>query len=491
MEAIYTAANGLSYRQQQAVVNGPKLDEGQFSPEGVGMHFTNTGLAGLGPVVRDLASGAFDIGALLLAQNPLIEQENAFLTIDITGNAYEAGVGGVSLDAASTPGGVATDITIEDLFVGVDLNLSDGLLIDLDCSLELQLPETSIAATFDLQPSAADPRFVDVNLVGTPVVDTGAVEYEFISGVCDGDAFLIGDIVNLVAGPQIETLIGEGFGTQLGDPDGSGPLDSPIADAIETALAEISISGAVGEAIHANLDAPFTQINEGGDAIDFRADADFFSSFGGGPTDCQPPAGSPDLPSTFDVPGAYPSLGATTPSGSPYGLGLVISASAFNQMLGALTECGILTQEITEISLGGPPLPITSSVLSFLVPQFGTKLPPNTPMVIRLRPSYSPFLTSQPGPGGETGELMLADLQIEFVEPGVGAKRQGLARVGCRRPTRVRPWRSTPPPARWHPPSLRPPRRRSTPGCCRTRSAPTRQRSRRSSRTCSQHLPGA
>ncbi len=104
--------------------------------------------------------------------------------------------------------------------------------------------------------------------------------------------------------------------------------------------------------MHAHLDAPFTQITEGADAIDFRADADFSSAVGTGPEQCMPPAGAPDLDSTFDVAGAPPVLGPTTPSGQPYGLGLTISASAFNQLLGSMTECGILNQEVTQIAFG-------------------------------------------------------------------------------------------------------------------------------------------
>ena len=117
------------------------------------------------------------------------------------------------------------------------------------------------------------------------------------------------------------------------------------------------------------------------------------------------------------MPGAYPSLGATTPSGDPYGLGLVISASAFNQMLGSLTECGLINQEIHEISLGGLPVPVTSTVLSALVPELATKVPPGTPMYIRVTPTFAPFLTEDPGPSGEQAELYLANLKIELVQP--------------------------------------------------------------------------
>ena len=416
VEVIYTAPNGSEYRQRSAVVHGDKVDEGTSSPEGVGMSFTNEGLTGLGPVIESLAGGAFDIGALLMAQNPIIDQQDAFLHFDITGNVYEAGIGGVTLAPQSTDTGIATPITISDLYVGVNLRITDGLAINLDCGLELQIPTTTIGATFDLGPMAGDESKVDVNLVGAPAVDTGTVGYEFISGICDSDSFLIGDIVDSVAGPQVQALVGDGFATNLGDPDGAGPADSPIADAIETALGEISIAGPVGEAVQAHLDAPFTSIDETATAIDFRADADFYATPGAGPTDCAPVPGAPDLASTYDVPGAYPSLGATTPGGDPYGLGLVISASAFNQMLGAMTECGILNQRIDEFALGGPPLPITSSLLGVIAPEFTTKLPPGTPLHVELTPTVAPFLTAEAGPNGEPAELVLANLEIDFVQ---------------------------------------------------------------------------
>lgn len=413
--AIYTGPGGSDFRQRTTVVNGTKLAEGQLSPDGVGMRFTNTGLSGLGPVINSLAGGAFDIGALLLAKNPLFDVKDAFLTFDVKGNAYEAGIGGADVQASSTATGVKTKITITDLFIGVKLNLNDGLAINTDCSLELKLPRVVIDETFDLKP-AADPNFVDVNLVGAPVVNAGTVDYEFISGICDADTFLIGDIVNSLAGGQIQSLIGDGFNSQLGDPDGSGPADSPVADAIETALAQISIAGSVGEAVKVNLNAPFTAITEGTTGIDFRANADFAATVGTGPTDCPAVANAPDLNGTVDVPGAPPALGATTPTGAPYGLGLSISSSAFNQLLGSLTECGFLNQEVTSISLGGPPVPLTSSVLAAIIPSFATKLPANTPIKIRVVPTSGPYLTEAAGPNGEPAELVLANLRLQFIE---------------------------------------------------------------------------
>ena len=49
---------------------------------------------------------------------------------------------------------------------------------------------------------------------------------------------------------------GHTLGAYRADPDGAGPLDSPLADAIETALSEVSIAGPAGEALGVMLDAP-------------------------------------------------------------------------------------------------------------------------------------------------------------------------------------------------------------------------------------------
>ncbi len=419
VEAIYTEPNGTAHRQQTAVVSGPKLTPGQFSPGGVGMNFTNTGVQNLGPVINSLAGGSFDISALILAQDPLIAPTSAGSGVTISGKAYEAGSSGVSIAATSTGSGIQTHIVVSDLYLGLDLNLSG--LVSGPCKLEVLVPTTTIDATFDMSPLVSNPTQVDVNQIGAPVVNTIGVQYEFISGKCDPSSPVIGSIVNSAAGSTIEGTVKNGFASQLGDPDATGPADSPIAAAIQTALSGISIAGPVGDAVKAHLNAPFTAINESAAGIDFRSNADFYATKGNNPGDCAAPAGAPNLPNTFDTPSVYPNIGGTTPSGDPFGLGLVISASAFNQLLGAMTECGLLNSDVTELSLGtGPPTVLTSSVLGLLVPQFATALPANTPMLVRIDPYFSPFLSGATGPNGEPSELMLADLHISFVEPKAG-----------------------------------------------------------------------
>src|SRR5207253_9613289 len=120
----------------------------------------------------------------------------------------------------------------------------------------------------------------------------------------------------------------------LSDPDGSGPQDSPIADAIETTLAGISIAGPIGQGVGLLFDSPLFDALEDPTGITFGSDARFRVSVGTGPGQCQPPPGAPNLTASYSPPAAFPSFGATTPVlHTPYGLGIAISPAAFNQLL--------------------------------------------------------------------------------------------------------------------------------------------------------------
>lgn len=404
----YTDPDGAYSQQRRTIVTGPKLDKGEFAPNGVGMKFTNTGLGQLGPMIQDLAGGAFDIGPMLMAQHPLFTTSQT--GINATGEATEGELGDVSITTSATDGGVAAHIVAKDLFVGINMKLTG--LISTTCYLEVRVPVSNIDATFSLSPLAADPSKVDVNLLGTPTVDTPVVTHQFMSGQCDPNSTL-GPLINAVAGSSIQSTVNSAFVSALSN---QGAVKSPLASAIQEALGGISIAGPVGDAVKSTLDAPFTQINTDASGIDFRSNARFTTNIGTEANQCVPAPGAPTLPATYDVPGDYPTLGATSPDGQNYGLALTVSASAFNQLLGSMTECGSLNSSITELAVGGQTLPVNSTILSLLVPAFGPGLPANTPMKIVVTPNYAPFLTSKAGPNGEPAELMLADLNIDFVQ---------------------------------------------------------------------------
>lgn len=411
--AVYKV-KGVEYRQIISVIDHTSTPDalGSYVDDGVGMRFTNAGLAGLGPIIQDLASGSFDLNAMLVGQ--------PINTSDATGSIYEAGAGNIELVPVSTASGVRATVTIRDLYVGVNLNVST--LGIGNCRLDVVVPTATIDGYYDLAPAGDDANNVDVNLLGgtpgatnrEPIVNIPTINYEFTSGACDPDTPLIGGIISGIAGSSVPDALRSSFVTELKDPDGTGPADSPIADAVEEALSGISISGAVGSAVNAHLDTPLQDIVEDANGLTFRSDADF------GTIDpatmlatCPAVTGAPDIQETATIESTFPTLGATTPGGQPYGLGLAISASAFNQMIGAMTECGLLNSTITEFA--GQPL--TPALLSFLMPQFAQLIPPGTADVeIRVRPTAAPYLTGNTGPNGEPGELAISNLQLDFMQ---------------------------------------------------------------------------
>ena len=409
----YTDPNGAYWEQRRTIVTGPKQDKGTYAPNGVGMKFTNTGLSQIGPMIQGLAGGAFNIGPMLTSQHPLFTTSQS--GINATGEATEGQLGDVAISTSATAGGVATHITAKDLFVGINMTLTG--LISTTCYLEVRVPVSTIDATFSLTPLASDLSKVDVNLLGTPTVATPVVTHQFMSGQCDPNSAL-GPLINAVAGPAIQGTVNSAFVSALSN---QGTVKSPIAAAIQEALGGISIAGPVGAAVKSTLDAPFSSINTDATGIDFRSNAKFTTNIGTGEGQCPAVPGAPTLPATYDTPGTYPTLGTTAPNGDPYGLGLVISASAFNQLLGSMTECGSLNSTISTLDLFGQTLPLTSTLLGAIVPAFTTGLPANTPMHIVVTPHYAPFLTANAGPNGEPGELMLADLNLNFVDARPGA----------------------------------------------------------------------
>jgi hypothetical protein len=224
--------------------------------------------------------------------------------------------------------------------------------------------------------------------------------------------------------PDVQQLAIDGIKSFLVDPDGSGPADNPIADAIETTLAGISIAGPVGQGVGLMFDSPLFNVAEDTNGITFGSDARFRVSVGTGAGQCVPPAGAPNLTASYAPSVPFPSFGTTTPVlHTPYGLGIAISPAAFNQLLRGQTECGLMRTSISTIDLdgpgGAPALPINSTILSLLAPEFG-QLPPNTPLRVDIAPTIAPIVTGNAGPGGELTELRIAHVAIDIVEPSTG-----------------------------------------------------------------------
>jgi hypothetical protein len=414
-------------RDRIVVQVGDSVADGAYSPGGVGLRINDTGLDQIEPLIKSNVN--LDLATLLPVGTVLINNQ-CFVDGGILGCLGRAtvvvaspppSISDFSFNADSQAGYVYGDVSVDNVRVDVQINGS-GLVPS--CGLRLTANTTDLPANYTLQPDATDPRNIDVNLVSGPTVSFSGFNQEYTSGICD--APIIGDIIQLFIG-SVENDVKSGLQSFLADPDGAGPADSPLADAFESALAGVSIAGPVGDALQVNLDTPLFGVTEDVDGITLGSDVRVTSSPGTGPGQCQPPSGAPDLTASYNVSEAFPTFGATTPvNGLPYQMALAISTSAFNQLLKAQIECGLLRLELTEFDFGGGPVPLTAGTLALLIPEF-SHFDPSLPMKIVLTPTLAPFLTGSSGPGGELGELRVGNFQIEVDGTNSGGSFLALA----------------------------------------------------------------
>lgn len=402
------------------VIRGDSVPDGMHSPQSVGMRINDTGLNSIEPLVGALAAGQFNLGELLPPGTVMADEcfIDSFLgclgSARVTIASPPPSFSHLTLAVDSVPNSVFGDIDIFNL--RIDINI-DGSGLVPDCGLRLTASSLQLTGNFALQPAPGNPSNVDVNLVGELGVQFTGFNDTFTSGLCD--APIIGDIIQSLL-PDIQEFAINGIKGFMDDPDGAGPADSPIADGIETVLEGISISGPVGEGVGLLLDTPLFTVAEDSTGITFGSDSRFQVSIGSGPGQCLPPVGAPDFSRSYSKPETFPTFGPTAPvSGLPYGIGIGISTAGFNQLLRGQTECGLMRTSLTTIDLdgagGAPPQAITSTLLSFLIPEFG-QLPPGTPMRIDVAPTLAPIVTGNTGPAGELTELKIAHVQIDIVE---------------------------------------------------------------------------
>jgi hypothetical protein len=422
--------NGDDVHDRIVVIAGGAVADGDLAPASVAMRVNDSGLDTLEPLVGGLAAGQLDLATILPSGTELLNE--CFLSIIGCWGRARVRIANpapsftnltVAFDAKTDA--VFGDIGVDNLRIDVDI---DGSGLVPDCGLRLTADHLRLTGDYALQPQPGQPTQVDVNLVSPMGVTFTGFQHRFTYGLCN--AFLIGDIIQALL-PDIQTVAVNGIRDFLGDPDGAGPQDSPIADAIESTLAGVSISGAVGSGLGLMLDAPLFEVAEDNDGVTLGADSRFSVSVGNGPGQCLPPAGAPDFAASYATLDPFPSFSPFTPDAAlPYGIGIAISSSGFNQLLRGQTECGLLRTSLSTIDLdgdgGAPPLPLTAGLLALLVPEMG-QLPADTPLRIDVAPTLAPIVTGSGGPNGELSDLRVAQVRIDVVEPGPETRWLGAA----------------------------------------------------------------
>ncbi|MGH9259310.1 MAG: hypothetical protein ACRD08_05325, partial [Acidimicrobiales bacterium] len=395
VEATYGSGEVLRERRTVVYGDGDTAEvagEGAQLDDAVGLRLNERSFSKIGPVVKTLTT--IDTAAIAPPGTVFLDEcITRIFVCTLHAKATTAAAAtiqdfGVALD--SNQGNVRAVVTLTGLHIPIDID-ARVVGIPTSCDLEVDADSITIDGNYALQPSPTDPHFLDVNLVGaTPVVTLGNVEDDFVGGVCSIP--VIEQIVGLFL-PDVKALMQQNLTTLLGDPDGAGPLDSPVADAVEGALSQLTIAGDIGDALGLQLDSNMTAADEDPDGIALRATA-AFSSLGVAPE-------APDLTGSVAFPGeVLGTLPTTTPGGLPYDVAVGASASGFNQLLAGETERGLLNVDVT--SLNGQPLTLKSL---FDLVGAGGLITQDRPVTIALRPEIAPIVTTAPGPNGATGEL--------------------------------------------------------------------------------------
>jgi hypothetical protein len=384
-------SNNYTTIQRVMVIGGPAVADGMFSGNGIGMRINDTGLDQLQPTIQSLINGSFNIQSLILAANPIVSNYCVgtlpfigcigHVDANATSVSYTNPIG-VDLDAI--PGATKVSVAVSNLrvnyhvsgFVSCDANIRDTI--------------TTVSGNYDQIPASPDPSNVDVNQQGNVGVNFTSFNNEFTSGICDFP--LIGSLIVAIIG-DVQPLVQNGLITNLADPDGNGPLDAPIALAIQNTLAGLSIAGPIGASLGVALDAQFNNVAEDTAGLTYRIDSRI--------TQPTLTPGSPDQFYSANPAETFPTFAATTPTTNlPYGLGLALSSGTFNQLLKSEIESGLLQLDLTEFA----GLPLTMGLVAGFVPDLAS-LDPYMPAIIRVRPTLAPFVTGQDGPGGEIGDL--------------------------------------------------------------------------------------
>ncbi|MBW2241684.1 MAG: hypothetical protein JRH01_06830 [Deltaproteobacteria bacterium] len=408
---LVTAVSGRTMRERITVFNSDSVADGAYSLEAMAMRITDTGLDAMAPVMASLVTldpaTLLPVGTVLDSGCQIGGPFGTCLGSSTTSIANPPpSISSFSLDIVPITDALNGTVSIFNLDIHIQINGS-GLVPT--CGVRLTAAVTDLPGVYELEPGLV-PGEPGLDVQQTAIsVSFGGFNQTFESGICDVP--IIGDLIQLIIG-DLQDDVTQGFQAFLSDPDGTGPLDAPIADAIEQATAGLNLDGAIGSQIGVDMDAPTVIAAEDPNGLTIGTDASITASM--------PAAGAPDLLASYHVNEVFPVFPVLTPIGGlPYGLGLCLGTSAFNQLLKAEVESGLLASTITELDLfgTGTPLPLTAGLLSAFIPELNI-VDPAAPFELILEPEAAPFITGAPGPAGELALMYVPHLVLKLQPTG-------------------------------------------------------------------------
>ena len=403
--SLYRDADGTTATDRSTVIVGESLHKAGYVSRGIAIRLRESGLKNLAPAIADIVAEHFDLNDNLPVGNLLIDECFAEGPLGYCWAGIVAKIGspgpsynGVDLDFDMSENILHTTIGIRNLRFSIDVH---GRGLAPDCRIDLHADVASVAGSFGLKPNSNNNFLIDVTSTSAPTVEFMNFDVDF-GGRCDKG--LIGRVVNNRLKPLVEDLVVTNLLEHLRDPDGRGPKDNAVASAVEDALAEVSISGAAGDALQMKVEAPFFDIPVDNSGITFGSNGRIAA--------LRKHPDAPQINKVYHVPTPFPAFGEQTPGGKNFDLAVCISPTFFNQSLAAIVDRGLLHATIADFQ--GKPL--NGGTLAVLIPAF-RQFDPDKLFVVRVQPKLSPFLTADEGPNGSLGELWIPHLQLTVTDP--------------------------------------------------------------------------
>lgn len=390
-------ADGSAARERYTFVQGLPAPFTQPAPLALAARLNQGGL----DVAADGGEallGQADIEGLLLAlpDQQIANDEGLFgftifsATVDFTGISYDPAL---QLTLAPMTSGLLGTVTIHD--VRADFRVYGEVLeIDYDLDGYITTDPTTITAT--LTGSAAGGQLhVTVSNV---LVDRANFDFELTGFIGTlAEVFVIESAVK----EDVEALIAQAVKDQLGP-------------AVEDVLGDFVIAGNLSRDLLVDVDvaAPITAVAHDAAGVTIRLDTTAAVA------SAEP--GAPPVTQYRLTPAFPPALGATSPSGAPYGAGVALADDFLNQVLAAATAAGLLDGDLTSLVPAKGPVTISflAGDMAVLFPGGGFELfAPETPLTLRAHGTQPPLLLTTPaGPG--IGRIHLRNLHVEFEAPG-------------------------------------------------------------------------
>ena len=407
--ATFDTGSGVVANDRIVVMRGPSIAKGARAVDAAFIQVTDAGFDVIEPLALELLpidfAAAVPRGAEVLPEGSCVVPIGDGCLVSaaavVSGETQVNGDITVAMDAQTDA--VLVDMSVNDISVPIDMSTSIGI----DCAVTATLGTLSIEGAFELHPATDDPAFVDVVQSEDPPLSAMQGGVEIMADSCNVD--FLTPLVNLLAGAFVP-LVQDGLESFL-NADLPGTDDTPIAGAIEDAMATIKVAGPVGDAIEANVDGVFRLISESEDDILLSADTDFTPR-------CPTVEGAPTFERSLAPAFSPEPLPITTPeNGFEHHIALAVSPTGFNQILRTLTECGLLVADITEFSLDGGATPLTTRLIGVIIPGLVEQFGDAEPVRVELRPTIAPFVTGTSGPDGELLEMVVPHLRVDFVLP--------------------------------------------------------------------------